>query len=123
MKIIINTLLLSMISSPLWARQYIQCHTTDEYSSDVMVINLNGEKSTLFVSSGMQNPEDERTILSITLDHTENDFHYYKEVNFDKEVKIKIPSQIIGKTAKDFKVDLSFDQYELEFSCFSSLYE
>lgn len=111
------------LSSTTYARQYIQCHTTDTNSTDVMVVNLDNEKSTLFLSSGMQNPEDERVLMKIELKRTDSNYHVFRAINFDKDVEVSVPSEIIGKRVRDFLIDLKFDEYQLTYSCFSALYE
>ena len=57
------------LSTSAFARQYIQCSSTDSYTTDVAVVNLTTVKGgTLFISSGMQNPEDERVVVKIAFD-------------------------------------------------------
>jgi hypothetical protein len=72
MKFLILALALTF-SSTSFARQYIQCSELDINSTEVMVVNLPTEKGgTLFLSSGMQNPEDERLLVDIQLEKIEN---------------------------------------------------
>jgi hypothetical protein len=108
-------------SSTVFARQYIQCGTKDIYSTDVGVVNLTTEKGgTLFISSGMQNPEDERTLVNITFAKKENGKHFYNLEGIDGF--LTVPSAAIGKKSDYVEVDLTFNSYFVEFTCFSRIY-
>jgi hypothetical protein len=105
----------------VFARQYIQCSTRDAYSTDVAVVNLTTEKGgTLFISSGMQNPEDERTLVNIEFDKKENGNHVYKLIGVDGFVTV--PSNAISKSSNYVEVNLSFNSYYVEYTCFSRIY-
>jgi len=67
MKTFILALALSL-STSAFARQYIQCSVLNN-STDVAVVNLQTiNDGTLFLSSGMQNSEDERILVKIEFD-------------------------------------------------------
>ena len=122
MKTLVLTLAL-LISSTAFGRQYMQCSSTDTYSTDVMVVNLQTTKGgTLFISSGMQNPEDERTLVNIELDKVEEGKHIYKVVNEAREGFVAVPSSVIGKSTDFVTVELSFNNYQFTFSCFAPIY-
>jgi hypothetical protein len=122
MKIIFLFLAL-VLTIPAFARQYIQCSSTDIYSTEVMVVNLSSAThGTLFISSGMQNPESERLLVKIEFDRQENEFHFFKAINVNNFAQIKIPSKSIGKAANDILIDLSFDSHKFTYSCFSRIY-
>ena len=121
MKTIILALTLSL-STSAFARQYIQCTVSGD-SSDVAVLNLttvNG--GTLFISSGMQNPDDERLLVNIALEQTQNGKHVYKVVGEQGEGYVSVPSHVIGKSANSFSVDLTFAEYSFSYACFSRIY-
>jgi hypothetical protein len=104
------------------ARQYIQCSILSD-STDVAVVNLTSEsKGTLFLSSGMQNPEDERILVDLQIDKKSNNKHYFKIINANTEGFISIPSSVIGKATDGFLVELSFAHYQFDYACFSRLY-
>lgn len=108
-------------SSSVFARQYIQCNSKDIYSTDVGVVNLTSSSGgTLFISSGMQNPEDERTLVHIEFDKKEKGKHIYKIVEVDGF--LTIPSELVGKKSDYVSVDLTFNSTYVEFSCFSRIY-
>jgi hypothetical protein len=114
---------LMIFSSRVFARQYIQCNSTDSYSSDVMVVNLQtANGGTLFVSSGMQNPEDERTLVNIAFEKEEAGNHIFSIVHHNFTGFVAVPSEIIGKTSSAFNVDLNFNGYFNRFSCFARIY-
>src|SRR6476659_714794 len=108
-------------SSTVFARQYIQCSTKDMYSTDVAVVNLTTEQGgTLFISSGMQNPEDERTVMNISFDKKEKNYHVYKLNGV--EGFVTVPSNAISKSSDFVEVNLTFGPYFVEYSCFSRIY-
>jgi hypothetical protein len=113
-----------LLSTQAFARQYIQCRVADLDSTDVMVVNLQdpGKQSTLFISSGMQNPEDERMLLNIEFTRIDNNHHIFKIVNEEGKGNVAVPTEVIGKNSDFFKVDLNFAEYSFEYICFSRLY-
>ena len=110
-----------LLSTSAFARQYIQCSMVD--TSDVMVVNLQTSKGgTLFLSSGMQNPEDERILVNIEFDKIHNSHHVFKVVGEVGEGSVAIPSRVLGKSSDSFLVDLMFADYNISYSCFSRIY-
>lgn len=121
MKTLFFLLALSLSTSVL-ARQYIQCAVVGE-STDVAVVNLQTEDGgTLFLSSGMQNPEDERILVNIKFQMIEGTNHIYKVINENGEGSIAIPSSAIGKSRNDLMIDLVFSGLKFQYSCFSRIY-
>lgn len=121
MKFLILALALSL-STSAFARQYIQCSVMGD-STDVAVVNLQTEKGgTLFLSSGMQNPEDERILVNIEFDKVVGKNHVFKVVNENGEGHVTVPSAVIGKSSDFLIVDLYFSSYHYEYSCFSRIY-
>lgn len=121
MKSLVLALALSL-STSAFARQYIQCSTTGG-STDVAVVNLTTAKGgTVFMSSGMQNPENERMLLNIEFDKVEGKFHNYKIVNEYGEGRVLVQSDAIGKKSDYLIVDVEFAGYGMEYSCFSRIY-
>ncbi len=117
------TLVFLLLSLNAYSRQYIQCSNLDEINKDVMVVNLETEQDgTLFISSGMENPEDERLLLDIKLKEINLGFHQYVSVNSNNEAEVTLPSQIINKSSDSFNLELNFNQYSFKFSCFSRIY-
>lgn len=123
MKSLLFFILAFTLSSAAFARQYFQCSVVDVNSTDVMVVNLqtvNG--GTLFLSSGMQNPEDERILVNIEFDKVEGKNHIYKVVNKNGTGYVSIPSEVIGKPSNSLMIDLSFANFTFEYSCFTRIY-
>ncbi len=117
------TLVFLLLSLNAYSRQYIQCSNLDEINKDVMVVNLETEQDgTLFISSGMENPEDERLLLDIKLKEINLGFHQYVSVNSNNEAEVTLPSQIINKSSDSFNLELNFNEYSFKFSCFSRIY-
>lgn len=112
-----------MLSSEAFARQYIQCSYLGD-STDVAVVNLQTEnEGTLFLSSGMQNPEDERILFDIAFDKIENNNHVFKLVNGSTEGQVTVPSSMIGQSANSLEVNVTLIGYGMmEYSCFSRIY-
>jgi hypothetical protein len=116
--------LLIFTSMTAFARQYIQCSNKDPQYTDVMVLNLTSSKSgTLFLSSGMQNPEDERILVNISFEKIFQNQHIFRVTSGGVEGSVSIPKMIIGKPSNSFSVSLVFNGYEVGFSCFSRIYE
>lgn len=121
MKSLILALALSL-STSAFARQYIQCSTRGD-STDVAVVNLSTPQGgTVFMSSGMQNPEDERILLDIEFDKIEGQFHNFKIVSDAGEGRVLVSSDAIGKKSDYLIVDVRFMGYSMEYSCFSRIY-
>jgi hypothetical protein len=111
-----------LVSHQVMARQYIQCSILSD-STDVAVVNLaSSTRGTLFLSSGMQNPEDERILMNLELDKKSENKHFFKIVNAGAEGFIAIPSNVVGKSNDSFVVELTYAQYNFEYGCFSRLY-
>lgn len=122
MKTILLILALSLTSTA-FARQYFQCSVADINSTDVMVVNLQTpEGGTLFLSSGMQNPEDERILVNIEFDKVEGKKHIYKVVNENGDGYVAIPSEVIGQSSNSVMIDLTFANFNFEYSCFTRIY-
>ena len=122
MKFILITAL--FLSTSAFARQYIQCGIADGNSTDVMVVNLQdaGKQSTLFLSSGMQNPENERLLVNIEFDKVEGASTIFKVIHEDGNGSVVIPSEVIGKKSDAFPVDLNFSDYSFSYACFSRIH-
>lgn len=121
MKFLILALTL-ILSTSAFARQYIQCSVLGD-STDVAVVNLQTEKGgTLFLSSGMQNPEDERILVKIEFDKIEGKNHIFKVVNENGAGKVLVPSSVIGKSSDYVVVELSFADVSFDYACFSRIY-
>lgn len=109
-------------SSQVFARQYIQCSSLDMNTTDVMVVNLKTEQEgTLFISSGMQNPEDERLLVGIKFSKISDGNHVYN-IQGDIPGFVVIPSHAIGKSSNSLDVDLNFNGMEINFLCFARIY-
>ena len=116
-------LLVLMISTSVFARQYIQCSSNDMNTTDVMVVNLQTPKAgTLFLSSGLQNPDDERILVKIAFDRVEKDAYIYKVVDEVGTGYVAVPSNSLGKNSNYLTVLLQFASAKIQFSCFSRMY-
>jgi hypothetical protein len=121
---LIFALLITLSTTTVFARQYIQCSHKDPQYTDVMVVNLTSVKGgTLFLSSGMQNPDDERLLVNIELDKITLGQHFYRVTSGGIDGVVSIPATNIGKPSHSFFINLIFNGYEVDFSCFSRLYE
>lgn len=112
----------TLFSSQVFARQYIQCNSMDMNSTDVAVVNLttvNG--GTLFLSSGMQNPEDERTLVNIELSEIEDGSHIYNIMG-ENSGFVVVPSSAIGRSINSMHVEVNFNGSQVDFSCFARIY-
>lgn len=110
-------------STTAFARQYIQCSIMDDQSTDVMVVNLQTpENGTLFLSSGMQNPEDERVLVNIAFDKIQNGKHIFKVTDEQGKGSVSIPSEVMGVSSNFFLLELNFSEFSFGYSCFARIY-
>lgn len=113
----------TLFSSQVFARQYIQCNSLDMNITDVMVVNLTTVNAgTLFISSGMQNPEDERTLVKIELSKVEDGGHIYNIMG-DNSGFLVVPSHAMGRSINSMSVELNFNNSQVSFSCFARIYD
>ncbi|MFY7994581.1 MAG: hypothetical protein ACOVP4_14885 [Bacteriovoracaceae bacterium] len=106
-----------------FARQYIQCSSLDYSTTDVAVVNLQTTKGgTLFISSGMQNDESERTLVKIQKEKTSQGKVYFKIVHDGVKGHVVLNKADIGKSSDLVVVDLDFNGYLVNFTCFSRIY-
>jgi len=117
-------LTIALFSSSVFARQYIQCSSTDYSTTDVMVVNLQTENGgTLFISSGMQNDESERLLMKLAFDKKENGKHIYSVVHEGKvRGEIHLDSDQVGVNSNMVMVDFIFSGMKFEYSCFARIY-
>jgi hypothetical protein len=119
---------LACFTSLAHAHQYIQCSSIDPQSSDRAVISLNGVKSTLFMTSGIDDPEEVRVLKSISLLRVEGDKTLFQAKNDESIETVILPTAIIGKSVNHFALTLNLSSidgsYKIseEMSCFSSVY-
>lgn len=112
-----------VFSTSAFARQYIQCTSMDYRTTDVAVMNLTTEKNgTFFISSGMQNDESERLLMKIVFDKKQNGKHIYNIDHSDITGTVTIDSASVGIVSNSVRVDLSFNGFGVEYSCFSRIY-
>jgi len=106
-----------------FARQYIQCSTMDYNYSDVIVVNLQTtEGGTLFISSGMQNPDEERLLMNIKKDTVTAGKVSYKIVSDGYQGEVVLNSADIGKSSDYLVADVRINTYAGKFSCFARIY-
>lgn len=112
-----------------FGRQYIQCSSLDINSWDRMVINLNGDKSTLFMTDGVHRDDETRVLKKIQYIETTATHTIYQSQDAYSIETVAIPNEYINVYASGFFVDVSLKQvgtnYGMEFqvSCFSALYD
>ena len=109
------------LSTTAFARQYIQCSSNQ--SSEVAVVNLTSvNNGTLFISSGMENSEADRTVVKIKLEKVEAGNHVYKIIHDNVQGQVVLPSSAIGKASNFLTLDLDFAGYFIQYGCFSAIY-
>jgi hypothetical protein len=89
-----------------------------------MVVNLQdeGKQSTLFLSSGMQNPENERLLVKIAFDRVDGKHTIFKVIDENGTGNVAVPTEALGKYSNYLVVELNFANYSYSYSCFSSIY-
>ena len=123
MKLLLAALLLSM---SVHARQYIQC--SDANSWDRMVVNLDAENSTLFMTTGVHDPDALNILKDLKLAASNESFHIY-ETQGEIIESIEIPNEFIDVYANYFLVQMTLTNSSTgssrtrQMSCFSALYD
>lgn len=112
-----------------FARQYIQCASHNSW--DRSVINLDGEKSTLFLTNGVHlPPEDQlRVLKSLYYTSADESFTYYETRDGQILEKVQIPNEVIGQYSDYFEVVMTLTMVssgysqDQSLSCYSAIYE
>jgi hypothetical protein len=115
------SILIILLSLSAQARQYIQCSSSDVYSFDGLVINLNNEQSTLFKTNGVHLPDEDREEYLLDLNFVSKTVDVYTYETEDK-VKLEVPTSVIGEYSNSFSVFLSKGSHSKEYYCFSAIY-
>lgn len=112
--------LLFLIAFNAKARTYIQCAGT---ANDRVVVNLNGNASTLFMTTGVGDPDEVRVLKNIRELRSSEKFVEY--VTTDDEILVTVPRKAVGSIINGFEVILSFvdSDYDYSLSCFSNVFE
>ncbi len=112
--------LLLLVALNAEARTYIQCAGS---ASDRAVVNVDGENSTLFMTSGVDDPNEIRVLKKIKQHlETESDIEFLSE---DEELLVSVPKTAIGNILSYFKVTLTFleSDYDYELTCYSNVFK
>lgn len=128
MRLFAITVLFIMFSNTAIARQYIQC--SDSHSWERLVVNLDGDKSTLFQTNGVHLPGEVRVLKKLKLDSIDQNqsLHIYKTISTDGVFEtIVIPSEFINIRTNFMEITLVRDngnyKQEKEFICYSAIYQ
>lgn len=111
--------LLFLVALNAEARTYIQCAGQ---ASDRVVVNIDEPSSTLFMTSGVDDPDEVRVLKKIKLhNETEKNFEY---MSSDEEILVTVPKHVVGNILNGFQVILSFldSDYEYKMSCYSNVF-
>lgn len=118
-------LALLLIAGTAQARQYIQCAHYDTW--DRAVINLNGDKSTLFMTSGVHNPDETRVLKKLYFVSNDGRFAAFETRQGEVKEVVYIPSSHIGIASQAFEVTMEMSspshKTSFEMGCFSAIYE
>ena len=119
-------LTISILSVPTFARTYIQCGESNSWNS--VVINLNGESSTLFMTNGVHLPDELRILKKIILT-SENQEEMIYSTNEGKVLDVVyIPVTEMQRDPMSFMITLEHVNTDTGYSqardmyCFSSIY-
>lgn len=127
MKSLIFLIAISITNVAL-ARQYIQCQAPNSW--DHAVINLNHDKSTLFLTNRVDAPDVDRikVIKELFFDRNSDSYAIYHTDEGNVVDTVKIPLEVIGKYSSKFNVIISHknvdSSYEAqnEMICYSAIY-
>lgn len=112
--------LLLVIALNAEARTYIQCAGA---ASDRVVVNINGTASTLFMTSGIGDPDEVRVLKNIK-ELRKNQTHT-EFITLDDEILVTVPNHAIERIVNSFEVVLSFldSDYDYQMSCYSNVFK
>lgn len=111
--------LLLLVTLNAEARTYMQCAGS---GSDRAVVNVDGANSTLFMTSGVDDPNEIRILKKIKIHlETETNVDFMSE---DEELLISVPKKAIGQILNYFKVTLTFldSDYDYNLTCYSNVF-
>jgi hypothetical protein len=117
--------LIALTAATAHARQYIQC--SDAQSWDRMVINLDGDDSTLFMTTGLQDPDALNILKPLKLVDVTSSHHFFKTEGDIQEL-IQITSSDLGVASQYFDIMITYTNVisgqtsTKQMGCFSSLY-
>ena len=124
MRLIVGTILGLCISSSVYARQYIQCAGA---GSDNYVINLNGENSTFFHTTGVHIPGEERTLMPLELFEQNETHHLFVAYHEQAKYVLSIANDDIDVAKERLFVKLQSSPGgsipDRELRCFSAIYD
>ncbi len=116
-------LVVLLTATSAFARQYIQCSSMDNSTTDVAVLNLQTEKTgTFFISSGMQNDETERALFKIESATNKSDKVVYAISHKYGKGEVTIAKADIGVSSNFVIVEAVINGIGSRYSCFSRIY-
>ena len=107
------------------ARQYIQC--ADSQSWDRTVINLNGDESTLFMTTGVHDTDALNILKPLKLVEITGTHHYFGTDGVIQEF-IELKNEDFGRASQYFEVNFTIknmnsgESRTKTLGCFSSIY-
>lgn len=118
-----------LLSTSVFARQYIQC--ADHNNFERAVVNLDGEQSTLFMTNGVHLPDEQRVEILKGLKQVSSneDVTIFKTSEGNVEDTVTVPTEIIGEYSNYFKVEFTHTRIDSGYSrsremiCYSALYD
>ena len=119
-------LALLLLNTTAYGRQYIQC--ADSNSWDRIVINLDGENSTLFMTTGVHDPDAQNTLKPLKLVEI-TDTHHYFQTEGEIQESIELSNADFGRASQYFQVHVtrtlvaSGESKSKQLGCFSSIYD
>lgn len=111
--------LLLLVALNAEARTYIQC---SGQSTDRAVVNIDGEDSSLFMTSGIGDPDEVRVLKKMRLhNQTESSFEY---ITTDEDILVTVPKHVVGTILNGFEVVLTFVEAEYDYAlfCYSNVF-
>lgn len=117
---------LMAISVPAFSRQYIQCGDSDSW--DRAVVNLNGDESTLFMTTGVHDPDELRILKDLNFDSETATEVIYRTNDGPVVEYVSIPLEAIGVYSNYLVVTISHTNtssgytQSRQMSCFSAIY-
>jgi hypothetical protein len=111
-------ILLLLISTPAFARQYTQCSHDEFYSVINLPTKLDG---TFFITLGAET--DRHWLYDIEFSHVEGSHNVYKFINTREKGEVFVPSDIFGRSANALIIPAVINGARYQLSCFTRYYQ
>ena len=98
-----------------------------DYEDFFMVINLSKQRNTMFVTTGMQNPNPNNVVRKLYFLEEDEQNHLYRSSDENNQMYlVKIPNNAIETFNNNFEVSVKpygENERALSFSCYNNIFD